>query len=140
MPGIIVAVFMSLFVVGMPRGWWGDYWLLRDGQPNRGIVTRLVGRRSVEYRYTVNEKEYWGRCPRNSRDPKYSRVGPGEETVIYYSVSRPWISCVNKPTDVGVGLPVWLLALVFEILGIVTILNPASRWALRTGIRRVKSR
>jgi len=130
---------MSLFVVGIPRGWWGDYWLLRDGQRSTGLVTGTTGRNSVVYRYTVNEKEYKGRCPRNWRDPKYSRVGPGEETVIYYSASHPWISCVNKPEAVGVGLPVWLLALVFEILAIVTIVNPYSRWALPTGIRKIKA-
>lgn len=90
----------------------------------------------MDYRYSVNGKNYSGVCGRNWQDPKYSGVEAGEESIVYYSASHPWISCLRKPRTVIEGLPVILIALFLEVLAAMTIVNPQSRWAFDFNVRK----
>lgn len=90
----------------------------------------------MDYYYTVNGKKYTGVCRRNWQDPKYSRVEAGEKSIVYFSASHPWISCLYKPRAVIEGVPVILLVLFFEAFAIITIVNPESRWAFNFNVRK----
>ncbi|PYU33229.1 MAG: hypothetical protein DMG31_09365 [Acidobacteria bacterium] len=128
----VVAVFLGWLLFGWTTDTWRSYWLRKDGQQGIAVVTKELwtGHDSVAYRYTVNEKEYAGQSMRNWREQKYSRVGLGERSVVYFSASHPWLSLLFKPDTAVEGLPVLLLVVVLEALALLTIINPKSRWAL----------
>jgi hypothetical protein len=95
------------------------------------VVTKELwtGHNAVEYRYTVNRTHYTGRSGRNYRIAQYSRVLAGEQSIVYYSASHPWLSSLRMPDVVGQGRPVILLVLCFEFFAVMTIINPKSGWA-----------
>ena len=84
--------FLGLFFFNWTVDTWRNYWLLKDGQPGVAVVTRDLGHNGVEYRYSANGKEYMGKSGRNWGEPKYSRVGPGEKSGVYFSLSsKRWL-------------------------------------------------
>jgi hypothetical protein len=91
-----------------------------------------TGHNGVAYRYTVNHNEYTGKRMRNYRDPRYRNVHPGDKSVVYYSASHPWMSSLRRPDRIGEGLPVALLALLFETIAVITLINPQHKWAFNT--------
>ncbi len=129
---LVVALLLGWFLAGYAGACWNDYWLLKDGHEGMAIVTYPLwtGHNAVAYRYTVNGKEYTGKSGRNYRDPRYMNVGAGEQSVVYYSTSHPWLSSLRRPEGVGAGWPVVLFVLLLEALAVITIINPRSRWAL----------
>jgi hypothetical protein len=65
----------------------------------------------VVYRYRVGQKVYSGQDHRSWQNPKYAHVMAGENTVVYFSSSHPWLSAINLPRNVVIeGLPVMLVA------------------------------
>ena len=122
------------FVIGPARELWLNYWLIRDGQQSVAVITHAhwAGHNVFVYRYRVNQTTYKGQDHRSYQNPKYANVLPGQETVVYFSTSHPWLSAINMPPVVMFGgLPVVLVAWVFMFLLTVTAINPRSRWALR---------
>lgn len=140
--GLIIASILGWFLSGQVRSAWAGYWLLKDPQAGMAVVTarHWSGHNAMDYRYTVNGKNYAGVCGRNWQDPRYSRVEAGEESIVYFSASHPWISCLYKPKAVIEGLPVIVIVLFIEALAIVTIVNPESRWAFNFNVMRWRRR
>ena len=129
--GLIVALFFGWFLTVIGCDWWSEYWLMKDGQQGMAVVTRELwtGHNAVDYRYTVNQKQYTGKSGRNYRIPQYSHVVAGEPSIVYYSAFHPWLSSLRMPTVLGQGWPVILIVLCFEFFAVVTIINPKSGWA-----------
>jgi hypothetical protein len=130
---LAIALLLGWFLEGYARACWNDYWLLKDGRESMAVVTYPLwtGHNAVAYRYTVDGKAYTGKSGRNYRDPRYRDVQAGVESVVYYSVSHPWLSSLRKPEGVGTGWPlVVLLVLPLETLALITMIHPRSRWAL----------
>lgn len=131
---LLALLLVYYFVIGPARELWLNYWLIRDGQQGVAVITKAhwAGHGVFIYRYCVNQKTYTGQDHRSYRNPKYANVMAGEETVVYFSSSHPWLSAINMPQGVMFGgLPVVLLAWVFVFLLAATAINPKSRWALR---------
>jgi hypothetical protein len=81
----------------------------------------------VGYEYVVDQKHYSGRSGRNWKDQKEVQVG--EESVVYFSASHPWLSLLYMPQTVLEGLPVIIIVLVLEAFAVITIIRPKSGWA-----------
>ena len=139
----IWASFLALllgyfFVVEPVRQVWHDYWLVRDAQQTVAVITKehWAGHDVVLYRNSVNGQEYEGQDRRSYQGPKYARVMPGENSVIYFSSSHPGLSAINRPR-IGMveGLPVILIAWMIEGLLLGTLINPRGRWALNFSVQ-----
>lgn len=131
---------LSALILALPLAWWLylqarsswiNYWLLKDCQQAMAVVTEDYwgGHGRVVYRYIVNEQPYTGLSSRNWKDEKSSKVGIGEQTVVYFSASHPWLSLLYKPDRYLDVLPA-LIALTLEFFVVMTAVNPKSKWAL----------
>ena len=141
---LIPALFLAWGFVLLPaQDAWTSYWLLKDGQKGKAVITKVLwsGHDGVAYRYRANQKEYTGEGARNYEDPKFRVYGAqvGEGSIVYYSASHPWLSQLRRPRTVVEGLPVLILAWTILGLMLVTIVNPRHKWALRIGRSEVKS-
>jgi len=124
------------------QGLWRDHWLVKDGQQGMAVITKehWGGHGVVVYHYRVGQKVYSGQDHRSWQNPKYAHVMAGENTVVYFSSSHPWLSAINLPRNVVIeGLPVMLLAWFFEVGLVVTVIKPKSRWAFGPNGRREPS-
>lgn len=140
-----LALFLGyFFVYGVAQELWNKYWLVKDGQQGLAVVTaeHWAGHNVVLYRYRVSGKEYAGRGSRSIENPKYAHVTAGENTVVFYSSSHPWLSAIDHPHFVSIdGLPVALFVWLIEASLVAAIINPKGRWALNlTGQRRPPAR
>ena len=128
--GLILAIALGQFLFLRARSAWTNHWLLNDAQQGKAIVTRELwsGHNAVGYKYTVGGMEYSGHSGRNWKDQK--KVQVGEETVVYFSASHPWLSQLYKPEVALEGLPVSIVVLVLEAFAVITIIKPKSGWAL----------
>lgn len=133
--GALLVITLGLFLFPILRGWWMNYWILKDGQTGTALVTGKYwgGHGNVNYRYVVVEKEYTGHSARNWRDPRYARVGNGEHCPVYFSASHPWVSALYRPDGVAGALPVVILILLLEACALATLISPSNRYALRLG-------
>ena len=133
--GLIIAILMGSLLVGAAGQAWRNYWLLTDGQQGMATVIEKHwgGHGRVVYRYSVDGTVYTGVGNRNWEDPRYSKVQPGDESVVYYSASRPWISQLHKPRTVidDLALPMMILVAIIEFFAVMTVVNPKGKWALR---------
>ena len=141
---LIPALFLAWGFILLPaQDAWTSYWLLKDGQKGKAVITKVLwsGHNGVAYRYRANQKEYTGEGARNYEDPKFRVYGAqvGEGSIVYYSASHPWLSQLRRPSTVAEGLPVLILAWLMEALILATIINPKSKWALRIGGSGAKS-
>jgi hypothetical protein len=136
--GLIIAIALGDFLFLQVRSAWTNYWLLKDGQPGMAIVTKDYwgGHNVVVYEYAVNQKHYTGRSSRSWQEPRYRNVRAGDESVVYFSASHPWLSLLNKPRIVVEGLPVVIIVLGLELFAVVTIINPRSKWAFNISDKR----
>jgi len=120
------------FVFGPIHELWRDHWLVKDGQQGMAVITKehWAGHGVVVYEYRAGQNVYTGQDHRSRQNPKYAHVMAGENSVVYFSASHPWLSAINLPRNVVIeGLPVVLLAWLFEAGLIVTVINPRSPWA-----------
>jgi hypothetical protein len=128
---LIIALVLGYFILGWFQSAWMNYWLLTDGE--RGLATVInenwSGHQRVVYRYVVNQKDYTGLSYRNREDQRYSNVQPGDESIVYFSVSHPWLSQLNKPYAVSEGWPILLILLPLEFFAVLTFIKPGSKWA-----------
>ena len=136
----VIALFLGYAFIFTPiQGVWRDHWLVKDGQQGMAVITRRhwAGHGVVVYQYRVGQKVYTGQDRRSSQNPKYAHVMPGEQSVVYFSASHPWLSAIDLPRGVMIsGLPVVLLAWLLEAGLLVTVIDPKSRWALSPTSRR----
>ena len=126
--GLVLALVLGQFLFLRARSAWRDYWLLRDAREGSALVTKdRLSHDVVDYVYAVDQKEFSGHSGRNWKDQK--KVEVGEKTVVYFSASHPWLSLLYMPEGVLEGLPFILVALVFEVFAVITIIRPKSGWA-----------
>ena len=128
---LILAIPVAWWLVLQVRSSWRNYWLLEDGQQGVAVLTEKYwgGHDQVVYRYVANDQHYTGVSVRNWKDAKYGKVGIGEEAVVYYSASHPWLSLLYKPDGYLDVLPA-LIALTLTFFIVMTAVNPNSKWAL----------
>ena len=128
---LIIALVLGYFILGWVQSAWMNYWLKADSE--RGLATVIKenwsGHGRIVYRYVVNQREYTGVSYRNREDPRYSKVQPGDESIVYFSVSHPWLSQLNKPSAVLEGWPILLIVLPLEFFAVMTFLKTESKWA-----------
>src|SRR5256885_10490726 len=105
---MILAIALGQFLYLRIREAWTSYWLLRDAQKSTALVTKELwsGHGAVGYKYVVDGKENLGHGGRNWDDPKYRNVKVGQESVVYFSASHPWLSQLSMPRTVIEGGPV----------------------------------
>jgi hypothetical protein len=127
--GALVAVVLGYFLLGQAHEAWRNYWLRTDARWSTAVVIKEGEHGTVKYRYRVGKEQYTGWSFRNWRDPKYSNVQVGGESSVCYSESRPWLSCLYMPDTVVEGLPVLVIAFLFVLFGIATVIRPGSGWA-----------
>jgi hypothetical protein len=136
----LFALLMGYFFVFQPiSGLWVQHWLVKDGTPGMAVVTKehWAGHNVVVYQYRVGQRVYTGQDRRSWHNPKYANVMPGEKLMVYFSASHPWISAIELPIIVTIpGLPVVLLAWLFEAGFIITVINPKNKWAFDFSGRR----
>ena len=81
------------------------------------------------YRYAVSETTFSGVSLRDSKDERHRNAKIGEEAVVYYSASHPWLSLLYKPEGIIDILPA-LIAFALVLFVVVTAVRPKSKWAL----------
>jgi hypothetical protein len=129
-----------ILILLMPLGWWlylqsraswQAYWILNDCQQGIAVITKEFwgGHGRLVYRYAVNGKQFTGVSSPDWKDAKYRNVKIGEEAVVYYSASHPWLSLLHKPEGFIQLLPA-LIALTLVGFIVVTAIKPKSKWAL----------
>jgi hypothetical protein len=139
-PRFLILIFvipLACWLFLQARSSWRNYWLLKDGQPGMAVVTKEYwgGHGQVIYRYVVNQQEFTGISKRNWQEEKYKSVRPGEEAVVYFSASHPWLSLLYKP-DVIVEILPALIPLVLGVFVVMTAVNPKSKWSLNLSDRK----
>jgi hypothetical protein len=129
---LVLAIALGQFLYLRVRESWTNYWLLKDAQKGIARVTKELwsGHNAVGYNYIVDGKEFVGRGARSWDDSKYRDVRVGQESVVYFSASHPWLSQLSMPRAIIAGAPVVLMVLGLEFFAVITIINPTSGWAL----------
>jgi hypothetical protein len=129
--GLVVTVGLGYFFFLQARSGWTSYWLRTDGMEGIAKITEDYwgGHGRVVYDYDANQKHYTGISGTNWKDPRYSNARPGNEAIVYYSASHPWLSLLYIPDTIVEGLPVLIIAFLIELIAIVTIIRPGSAWA-----------
>jgi hypothetical protein len=132
---LIIALLLGQFFYIQWRSAWTNYWLLTDSREGVATITKELwsGHGQVGYTYAVDQSSYTGKSTRNWQDERYSDVPVGGVSVVYYSASHPWLSLLYKPTTLVGGLPVIIIAFGIELLLVITVVNPRSKWALNLG-------
>lgn len=92
--GIILLV---VFIVVTGKAFWYSYWLTEDPKQALALITEEHDHGTVSYKYTVNHHEYAGLSQRNWEKPEYRNVHAGEQSIMYFSASHPWISSLETP-------------------------------------------
>src|SRR5437588_4539877 len=128
---LILAIGLRQFLHLRVREAWTSYWLLKDAQKDTALVTKELwsGHKAVGYKYVVNGRQYAGHGGRNWDDPKYRDAKVGQESVVYFSASHPWLSQLSMPRTILEGPPVVLIVLGLELFAIVNVLNTTTEWA-----------
>ena len=129
---IFVALFLGQFLYLRAHESWINYWLLTDSKQGTATVTNesWSGHDRVGYTYMVGRQEFAGKDGRPRHTQKDNGLHVGEQAVVYYSESHPWLSLLDKPRTVLEGLPVVVIVLIIEVFAIIAIIKPKSGWAL----------
>ena len=135
--GFLALLLGHFFIVVQVRDAWTRYWVLKDGQQGKALITKVLwtGHNGVTYHYQVNGKGFTGQDA-----AEYAHRVVGAQPAVFFSSSHPWLSTLRRPkTAMLEGLPVLLLVWFLIALFILTAINPRHRWALQIGIQPAKS-
>ncbi len=92
--GVIVLAYFLIYAI---RVFWMSYWLAADGEQSIALITKERAHGVVSYRYSANDHEYTGASQRNWENERYRNVHTGQESIVYFSASHPWISSLETP-------------------------------------------
>jgi hypothetical protein len=95
---------------------WQDHWIRKDAEPMTAVVTQVGPKRVLEYRYTVNGREYAGRDSRDWEEEKDHPLSMGDQVAARVSTSHPWLSALGSTGRAWMGLPIFLAISVFELM------------------------
>jgi hypothetical protein len=109
---------------------WTHYWQTKDATQTIAMVTKKHSHGVVDYKYRIGTTGYTGRSQQNWEQEKYRDVGVGQESIVFYSFSHPWLSSLETPQFPRSGTILLLIALPIEIFLMITVVNPRSAWAL----------
>lgn len=114
---IVVApmIFLGNQVWMFVHAVWAEHWVRKDAAPVTAIVTHVDRKSFLDYRYTMNGKDYTGNDRRDWEDEKNHPSAVGDRITAYVSVSHPWFSRIDLSGTAWIGLPIALLILVFEL-------------------------
>jgi hypothetical protein len=93
----LTVVFFGFILIAGIRDFRECYWLKKDAKRGVAIITKERQHGMVDYRYTVDRHDYTGESHRNYEEEKYRNVHPGEESLVYFSASHPWLSSLETP-------------------------------------------
>jgi len=127
---LLAAAFLCPVLIWYVNDSWKGYWLTRDGVMATAVITAEHSKGLVDYKYTVDGREFAGSGDRNWKEEKYRNVHPGDECILYYSSSHPSISSLRPPEFPPSGLPAIIVALAMEFFFVATIINPRGSFAL----------
>jgi hypothetical protein len=130
---LIPAALVGSLILSFIHASWASFWLVKDSSQTKAIFVSQLSHGVVQYRYMVGGSEYSGQSQRGQNESGMDR--PGDEGTVNFSKSHPWLSSLQKPSFPPGGIPVLLVALVFEFFFVATIINPKGRWALQTGLK-----
>jgi hypothetical protein len=123
---LALAIFFGYsFIFKISYDMRAQYWLSLDAKQTMALITKVHGQ-GVNYKYSVDGKEYSNESQRNWEHD----VGAGQESMVFYSSSHPWLSSVTTPQFQPLGAIVLLIALIAEFLIVITAINPKSTLAL----------
>ena len=121
----MAAVFGYSFIFKFLYNARAQYWLTVDAKQTMALIIKELEHGVVEYKYSVAGTEYNGASQRNWEQKKYRDVGVGQESIVFYSASHPWLSSLTTPQFPPAGTVVLFIALLMEFYLIVAALNPA---------------
>jgi hypothetical protein len=93
-----------------------DHWIRKDAEPVTAVVTQIGPKRVLEYRYTVNGREYAGSDNRDWEEEKDHRLNVGDQVAARLSASHPSLSALGSTGRAWMGLPIFLAISVFELM------------------------
>ena len=130
--GIFVALLLGWFLFLRAKESWTNYWLLTDSKQGAATVTNesWAGHDRVGYTYKVGQQEFTGKDGRPWHTQKDNGLHVGEQAVVYYSESHPWLSLLNRPRTVLEGFPVVVIVIIIEVFALIAVIKPKSGWAL----------
>ena len=116
-----LVVVLPMIMLGQQAGMflhavWTDHWIRKDARPVAAIVTHVGPKRVLEYRYTLNGKEYAGRGSRDWEDEKDHPLNVGDQVTAQVSASHPWLSALGDTGRAWIGLPIFVILSVFELM------------------------
>jgi len=95
---------------------WTDHWIRADARPVAAIVTKLGPKRILEYRYTLGGREYTGKDSRDWEEERDHPLNVGAPVTARVSGSHPWLSALGDTGRAWIGLPIFVIILVFELM------------------------
>lgn len=95
---------------------WTDHWIRKDAEPITAIVTQVGPKSLLEYRYTMKGREYSGRDSRDWDDEKDHPLNVGDQVKARASASHPSLSALGNTGRAWIGLPIFLVISVFELM------------------------
>ncbi|SPE54233.1 hypothetical protein SBV1_1770021 [Verrucomicrobia bacterium] len=131
---LIPTVLLGSLIFSFFHGAWVNFHLMQNAQQTKALITKEHAHGVVDYKYTVEGKEYDGKGQRNWDLGIYRNVTVGEESIVYFSTSHPWMSSLEMPRVLITAWPVLLIALGMELFLVMTVINPKGKWALKTGV------
>src|SRR5262245_32270857 len=119
---VTVIICVAVGVVLGQQSWrflqavWADHWIRKDAEPVTAVVTQVGPKRVLEYRYTVNGREYAGRDSRDWEEEKDHPLNVGDQVAARVSASHPSLSALGSTGRAWMGLPIFLAISVFELM------------------------
>jgi hypothetical protein len=119
---VTVIVCMAMAVMLGQQSWkflhavWEDHWIRKDPQPVPAILTQVGPKHMLQYRYTVNGRDYAGRDSRDWDEEKDHPVNVGDQVTARVSASHPWLSALGDTGRAWMGLPIFMALSVFELM------------------------
>jgi hypothetical protein len=119
---VTVLIALPMMIMLGKQAWmflhavWTDHWIRKDAHPVAAIVTNAGPKRTLEYRYTLNGKDYPGRDSRDWEDERDHPLNVGDQVTARVSASHPWLSALGDTGRAWMGLPIFLAISVFELM------------------------
>jgi hypothetical protein len=129
---LAMALIVGLLLAMCFVGWWEYYWLIIDGRRGVAVVTEEHEHGIVDYKYTVDGRDYTGRSHRNCDEKKYENVPVGATSVVFFSASHPGLSSLETPLCPSAPLILFSACLLFyEIKYLFGVVRDIPFWARR---------
>jgi hypothetical protein len=95
---------------------WTDHWIRKDAKPVMAMVTQVGPKHMLEYRYSVEGRQYDGKDSRDWEDEKDNPVDVGGRVTARVSQSHPWVSALGSTGRAWLGLPIFAAIMLFELM------------------------